>query len=118
MVVNSTLKAIVNYGIKLYFILDESIDRRGRRIINLSAILKPFGFFFFINKDSRDARLRVLYFLNWFKEETKEYIDGDIKRIRSITIDTCVTIRLFWDLAERSIELSYVLFILYDSYGL
>jgi hypothetical protein len=33
-------------------------------MINLSIVLKPFGFFFLINKDARDARLGALYFLN------------------------------------------------------
>ena len=64
-------------------------------MINLSTILKPFGSFFLINKDARDARLGALYFLNWFKEETKAYTNGDLKRIGSMTTDTCATMRLF-----------------------
>jgi hypothetical protein len=64
-------------------------------MINLSAVLKPFGSFFLINKDVRDARLSALYFLNWFKEEIKAYINGDLKRIRSVTIDTYAMMRLF-----------------------
>jgi hypothetical protein len=64
-------------------------------MINLSAILKLFGFFFLINKDARDARLSALYFLNWFKEEIKAYINGDLKRIRSMITDTYTMMRLF-----------------------
>jgi hypothetical protein len=71
-------------------------------MINLSAVLKPFGSFFLTNKDARDARLGALYFLNWFKEEMKAYINGDLKRIGSMTIDTCAMMRLFWNLAEKS----------------
>ena len=64
MAVDTTLKALVNCGTKLHFILDESTDRRSRRMINLSAILKPFGSFFLTNKDTRDAKLGAVYFLN------------------------------------------------------
>lgn len=117
-VVDSTLKTIVNTGAKLHFILDESTDRRSRRMINLSAVLKPFGSFFLTNKDSKDAKLGAVYFLNWFKAETKEYTNGDLKKIGSMITDTCATMRLFWDLAEKSIELSHVIFVPCDSHRL
>jgi len=94
-IVDTTLKTMIACGVKLYFILDESTDIRSRHMINLSTILKPFGSFFLINKDSRDAKLKALYFLNWFKEETKAYTNGDLKRIGSMTTDTCATMRLF-----------------------
>jgi hypothetical protein len=87
-------------------------------MINLSVVLKPLGSFFLTNKDSRDAKLGALYFLNWFKEETKLYTNGDLKKIGSMTTDTCVTMRLFWDLAEKTVELSHVIFVPCDSHGL
>lgn len=93
--VDGTLKAISQAGSKLHFILDESTDRRSRRMINLSAVLKPFRSFFLTNKDSKDARLGARYFLDWFKAETQEYTGGDLRKIRSITTDTCATIRRF-----------------------
>ncbi|KAF8847614.1 hypothetical protein BDZ45DRAFT_811450 [Acephala macrosclerotiorum] len=70
-VVDGTLASLVATGQKLHFILDESTDRRSRRMINLSAVLKPFGSFFLQNKDSKDAKLGAQYFMDWFKSETK-----------------------------------------------
>jgi hypothetical protein len=93
--VNKTLYSIVESSAKLYFILDESTDRRSRRMINLSAVLKPFSSFFLTNKDSKDAKLGGAYFLNWFKAETKVYTKGILKNIRSMTTDTYATMRLF-----------------------
>ena len=62
--IDKTLNSIVEAGGKLHFILDESTDRRSRRMINLLVVLKPFGSFFLTNKDSKDAKLGGVYFLN------------------------------------------------------
>jgi len=101
-VVDTTLRNVTNVRDKLYFILDISTDRRFRRIINLSAILKPFGSFFLTNKDSKDAKLSARYFLEWFKTETKVYTGGILKNIGSMTTDTCATMRLFWQLVVNT----------------
>jgi hypothetical protein len=117
-VVDGTLQELVSTGQKLHFILDESTDRRSRRMINLSTVLKPFGSFFLTNKDTKDAKLGAKYFLDWFKAETMEYTGGVLRTIGSMTTDTCATMRLFWDYAEKSPELAHVLIIPCDSHGL
>ena len=63
-VVDDILKALSLARERLHFILNESTDKRNRRIINLSTILKPFGSFFLINKDSKDTKLERLFFFN------------------------------------------------------
>ena len=68
-------------------------------------VLKLFRSFFLTNKDSKDTKLGGTYFLNWFKAKTKAYTQGILKNIGSITTDTYVTIRLFWELAEKTLEL-------------
>ena len=116
--VDKTLYSIVESGVKLHFILNESTDRRSRRIINLSAVLKPFGSFFLTNKDSKDVKLGGAYFLNWFKAKTKAYTKGILKNIGSMTTDTYTTMRLFQELVEKTPKLQHVIFAPYDSYGL
>lgn len=116
--VDGTLKALALAGQKLHFILDESTDRRSRRMINISTVQKPFGSFFLTNKDSKDASLGGQYFYNWFKEETAEYTGGNTKIIGSMTTDTCATMRRFRDICEQSKELSHVIFAPCDSHGL
>lgn len=116
--VDAHLKAIGNSGNKYHFIIDESTDRASRRMVNLSVVERGVRSFFLINKDSKDADLDAQYFLRWFYEQTKPYTDGKLFRIGSMTTDTCSTMRLFWQLAEKTSELAHVIFVPCDSHGL
>jgi len=87
-------------------------------MVNLSVVERGVGSFFLINKDSKDADLDAQYFLRWFYEQTKPYTDGKLFRIGSMTTDTCSTMRLFWQLAEKTSELAHVIFVPCDSHGL
>jgi len=101
-----------------HFIIDETTDQNSNRMINLSAIQKPFGSLFLANRDAKDARLSAKFFLQWFLVESQRYTGGNTQRIGSMTSDTCATMRNFWALAEAEPSLSHVIFVPCDSHGL
>jgi hypothetical protein len=86
-------------------------------MVNISVVIPSYGSFFLENEHVGDAALTAAFFVDWFFKKTKIYV-LDLKRISSLSTDTCATMRNTWTSIENHLLLSYTLVVPCNSHGL
>jgi hypothetical protein len=108
---------ILDHESSLQFVLDESTDINHRRMVNLSVVIPKYGSFYLENEFVHDNSLNAQWFVEWFLKKTKQYC-SDLKRMSSLSTDTCKTMRNSWAGLEEHPLLAHAFFIPCDSHGL
>jgi hypothetical protein len=86
-------------------------------MVNLSIVVPKFRSFFLENDHIGDVALTTSFFIDWFFKKTKFYC-LDLKRIGSLSMDTCATMQKTWTSVEEHPLLKHAFVIPCDSHGL
>jgi hypothetical protein len=110
--VTSIIKSSNNIGI----IADESTNITGIRIENISVIVKGISYFW-SNESLEDRNATAEATINSVKEKAINITNGDLKRLGSLSTDTCPIQQAAWAKLKLDPELVHVFGIGCDSYG-
>ena len=102
----------------LNFAADESTDKAGHRIINLSVNVPNLASFNLGTYDAGDMQYKAENLANWIHEQLKKWTNNQLQRINSITFDTCKLMRSIQHLLKETPGLDRCFFLLCDSHGL
>lgn len=108
---------LLNESSLLNFISDESNNQPGDRILNMCAMMKTQSFHIH-SESAKEISLSAPNTASWMLKVIDTTVDGDFKRVNSITTDTCNLERAVWDILAQDYRLRHVFFIPCDSHGL
>jgi hypothetical protein len=86
-------------------------------MVNLSMVIPSFGSFYLENYHVENKALTASFLVDWFFKQAIAYY-SNLKRISSLSTDTCATIRLTRTGLEKHLLLQHSFFVPCDSHGL
>jgi hypothetical protein len=86
-------------------------------MVNLLVVVPRFGSLYLENEHVGGKALNALFFVDWFFGKMKHYC-LDLKRMSSLSTDTCATMQKTWTGLEKHPLLKHLFFVPCDSHGL
>jgi hypothetical protein len=108
---------IINTSSNISIVADESTNISGTRIENISVIVKGTSYFW-SNESLEDKNATANATVQSIKQKALDITQGDLKRLGSLSTDTCSTQQASWAKLKLDPDLVHVFGIGCDSHGI
>jgi hypothetical protein len=115
--VKNEVESCLRHEQRVNIVFDESKDRAGHRISNMSLVTR-LGAFYYLTVAVGETRQTAENVAVWALEKMGQSVQGNYARINSVATDTCSDMRAVWRNIKADPRMSHVFCVPCDSHGL